>query len=79
MCCRFQLTAPAPVLEEQFDVMFEKFPPRRNISPSQPVTIVRMNPHVFRKKETALVLWGLIPSYIKNLQDHKLLYNARGE
>lgn len=80
MCGRFQLVSPAPVLEEHFGVAFAPPPPPRlNIAPTQPVSIVRMNPHVFGRRETVPVLWGLIPPFVRDLESHTLMFNARAE
>lgn len=54
------------------------FPPRYNIAPTQPVAIVRRSPGKPGSREFALVRWGLIPSWAKEVSS-KPLINARSE
>ncbi len=51
------------------------FPPRYNIAPTQPVPIVRLNG---ASREFALVRWGLVPSWAKEMPQ-SLLINARAD
>jgi len=56
----------------------ERFPPRFNIAPSQPVATLRRDqsdsPH-----RLAMARWGLIPSWAKDPTIGNRLINARGE
>jgi putative SOS response-associated peptidase YedK len=77
MCGRYALTSPP----EAIRVLFRSddqpnFPPRYNIVPSQPISIVR----IFEgQRRFALVRWGLIPAWVKDPKAFSLLINARGE
>ena len=78
MCSRYSLTSPHEAVRAYFRYDNEAvFPPRYNIAPSQPVAIVRNTPAGGR--ELALVRWGLIPSWVKDPREFKMLINARGE
>ena len=78
MCSRYSLTSPPEAVRAYFRYDNEAvFPPRYNIAPSQPVAIVRMTPTGGR--ELALVRWGLIPSWVKDPREFKMLINARSE
>lgn len=52
------------------------FPPRDYVAPASPVPIVRM---VHGKRQFALVRWGLIPSWVKEVTPGRPLINARAE
>ncbi len=52
------------------------FPPRDHVAPASPIAIVRM---VRGKRQFALVRWGLIPSWVKEIKPGKPLINARAE
>jgi putative SOS response-associated peptidase YedK len=77
MCGRFTLTIDPADLQEQFEgTSFpEKFAPRFNIAPSQPVLAI---PNDGRKMADFL-LWGLIPSWAKDPSIGNRMINARGE
>lgn len=78
MCSRYSLTSPPEAVRSYFSYDNEAvFPPRYNIAPSQPVAIVRNKPQGGR--ELALVRWGLIPSWVKDPREFKLLFIARAE
>jgi putative SOS response-associated peptidase YedK len=78
MCSRYSLTSPPEAVRAYFRYDNEAvFPPRYNIAPSQPVAVVR-NPER-GGREMALVRWGLIPSWVKDPRDFKMLINARAE
>jgi putative SOS response-associated peptidase YedK len=78
MCSRYSLTSPHEAVRAYFRYDNEAvFPPRYNIAPSQPVAIVRNTPKGGR--EMALVRWGLIPSWVKDPGQFKMLVNARAE
>jgi putative SOS response-associated peptidase YedK len=78
MCSRYSLTSPHEAVRAYFRYANDAvFPPRYNIAPSQPVAIVRNAPS--GERELALVRWGLIPSWVKDPRQFKMLINARSE
>ena len=54
----------------------EDFPPRAHVAPGQPIGVVRME---HGARHFALVRWGFIPSWVKEVKPGKPLINARGE
>lgn len=79
MCGRFSLTHTPEELAEHFDVRVEALlAPRMNIAPTQPVLIVRENPHLF-EREIAHVAWGLIPPWVNDPRIGARMINARSE
>ncbi|MEW5962246.1 MAG: SOS response-associated peptidase [Pseudomonadota bacterium] len=78
MCSRYSLTSPPEAVRATFRYdNEERFPPRYNIAPTQPVAIVRTASS--GKREFALVRWGLIPSWVKDPATFSTLINARSE
>lgn len=78
MCSRYALTSPPEAVRAWLGHHNEMvYPPRYNIAPSQPVAIVRHD-HA-RRREMALVRWGLIPSWSKDPTKLSLMINARAE
>lgn len=53
-----------------------RFPPRETVAPGSPIAIVRMEQG---ERHFALVRWGFIPSWVKEIKPGKPLINARGE
>ncbi len=53
-----------------------EFPPRAHVAPGQPIAIVRMEQG---QRRFALVRWGFIPSWLKEIKPGRPLINARGE
>jgi putative SOS response-associated peptidase YedK len=78
MCSRYSLTSPHEAVRAIFATQNAiEFPPRYNIAPSQPAIIVR---HGHRgERELALVRWGLIPPWVKDIKTFTMLINARSE
>jgi putative SOS response-associated peptidase YedK len=77
MCGRFTLTVnPAEVQETFSPYTFpQKFAPRFNIAPSQPVLVIPND-----DQNTAdFFIWGLIPMWAKDPAIGNKLINARGE
>jgi putative SOS response-associated peptidase YedK len=77
MCGRFVITSAPEALRQLFGYSEQpNFPPRFNISPTQPipVTIVENGIRHFR-----LMRWGLLPSWVKDPRKFTLLINARSE
>jgi putative SOS response-associated peptidase YedK len=85
MCGRFALAALPEDVEDLFALEeIDSFPPRYNIAPTQPVLMVkqgsRAEPGSNRPdRESLLVRWGLIPSWVKDVKAFPLLINARSE
>jgi putative SOS response-associated peptidase YedK len=52
------------------------FPPRAHVAPGQPIGVVRMENGARR---FALVRWGFVPSWAKEVKPGRQLINARGE
>lgn len=80
MCGRFALYISLEELADCFDLtdLPAQLAPRYNIAPTQPVGVVRVNP-VTGKREWALTLWGLIPSWSKDPTMGARMINARAE
>ncbi|HUE70725.1 MAG TPA: SOS response-associated peptidase [Pirellulaceae bacterium] len=81
MCGRFNLRTPMTVLAEQFvfdlgPLAGEAFPPRYNIAPTQKVAAVRL---VDRKRQLAMLHWGLVPNWAKDLKMGINTINARAD
>ena len=78
MCGRFVLDTTATALAKQFAVEVDSdIPPRYNIAPSQPILVIKQDE---TKRSLDLMKWGLIPSWVKNLDSWKgNLINARAE
>ncbi len=78
MCGRFALIVDAAVLADVFDVEApEDVEPRFNIAPTQTVPIVRAGEE--RSRECAMVRWGLIPPWAKDVKIGARMINARAE
>lgn len=52
------------------------FPPRAHVAPGQPIAVVRVENG---QRRLALVRWGFVPSWVKEVKPGKPLINARGE
>lgn len=77
MCGRYFLDTLPELLAGQFRVhKYPVFPARYNIAPTQIVPIVRLNA---QEREIALVHWGLIPFWAKDVRIAAKLINARSE
>jgi putative SOS response-associated peptidase YedK len=77
MCGRYALAVSKEDVEAEFSMIrIEWFPPRYNIAPTQPILVVRAERG---QRRPALVRWGLIPSWTKDLSAMPLLFNARSE
>ena len=76
MCGRFVITSPPEVLRLLFGYLEQSnFPPRHNISPTEPIPVVTSeNGRHFR-----LMRWGLWPAWVKDPRKFTLLINARAE
>lgn len=77
MCGRFALTTkPEDVMARLGYAKEELFPPRYNISPTQPILTVRDDS---KRRKIELMRWGFIPSWVKDPAQFSLLVNARSE
>jgi putative SOS response-associated peptidase YedK len=80
MCGRYRLSRRKQLVEEYFDSPSEEqdWVPRYNISPTQPVPVIRQNPKE-PVRELSLMKWGLIPSWAKDSSVAASMINARSE
>ena len=79
MCGRYFVTTPPETLAQIFGFVNQpNFPPRYNIAPSQPISIIRPGRPSQEGLECVLVRWGLIPGWAKE-PPKSLLSNARAE
>ena len=77
MCGRFTLRTPARDLVEIFQLFrTPEIVPRYNISPTQPVAVVRQ---VERRRELSMMRWGLVPAWSKDPKAGPSLINARAD
>jgi putative SOS response-associated peptidase YedK len=82
MCQRYLLTTPLETLQSELG--FEggiPYPPRPNIRPAEPIAVLRHKPGIEanRIRELALVRWGLVPHWVKDMASFGMLMNARAE
>lgn len=77
MCGRFAVTLPPEMLAELFNLLnVIDFPPRYNITPTQPIATIWEQQG---RRTIQLVRWGLVPTWVKDPRDFSLLINARAE
>jgi putative SOS response-associated peptidase YedK len=77
MCGRFVITSPPDALRQIFGYVEQpNFPPRFNISPTQPIPVVILERGARRFR---LMRWGLIPGWVNDPRRFALLINARAE
>lgn len=77
MCGLYSLRKSAEETRTLFNYLdTPEFPPRTYVAPGGPIAIVRMEQG---QRRFALVRWGFIPSWTKELKPGKPLINARGE
>lgn len=79
MCGRFTLTVSAEVLADHFKL--EAVPPlepRFNIAPTQAVSVIWIRP-ARKRRELAILQWGLIPSWADDPSMGARCINARAE
>lgn len=79
MCGRFTLRTPAKHIAEIFGLsdVFD-LPHQYNIAPSQDVAAVRLN-REGKKRELAMLHWGLVPFWAKDPKIGYRTINARAE
>lgn len=79
MCGRFTLRTPSDKLGEMFACdIAPDLSPRYNIAPTQLVASVRRHSDA-ASRQFALLRWGLIPSWAKDVSMGARMINARGE
>ncbi|HWX05833.1 MAG TPA: SOS response-associated peptidase [Bradyrhizobium sp.] len=77
MCGRFVITSPPAALRQIFGYIEQpNFPPRHNISPTQPIPVVIVENGI---RHFRLMRWGLLPAWVKDPRKFTLLINARSE
>lgn len=77
MCGRFAQRTPAKRLAEEFQVQeVPEIEPRYNIAPAQDILSIRRTDE---GREAALLKWGLVPSWAKDVSIGAKLINARSE
>jgi putative SOS response-associated peptidase YedK len=77
MCGRFVITSPPAALRLIFGYLEQpNFPPRYNISPTQPIPVVIIENGA---RHFRLMRWGLLPAWVKDPRKFTLLINARAE
>ena len=77
MCGRFTLATPVDQLAKQFQLAgTAELAPRYNIAPTQQVAAVRAGED---GRELAMLRWGLVPGWAKDLSMGAKLINARSE
>jgi putative SOS response-associated peptidase YedK len=76
MCGRFVITTPPDILRQLFGYLEQpNFPPRFNVSPTQPIPVVISD----QERHFRLMRWGLWPAWVKDPRKFTLLINARAE
>ena len=77
MCNLFRLSARPGDVRRLLDYIEDHdFPPRHYVSPGSPIAIVRADRDA---RHLALVRWGFVPSWAKEVAPGKPLTNARSE
>jgi len=77
MCGRYTLRASGETLAEQFKLSeAPQLTPRYNIAPTQTVPVVRAGTG---GRELALLRWGLVPAWARDLSVGARMINARSE
>ncbi len=78
MCGRYAITTPLEAMERlfNFEGQLINMPARYNVAPTQDVPIVRIENNV---RKLAMVRWGLVPHWAKEIPTSKPLINARSE
>jgi putative SOS response-associated peptidase YedK len=76
MCGRYAITLPPEAMKQLFGYPeTPNFPPRYNIAPTQPVPVIRHE----NGPRFALMRWGFIPGWVKDIKDFPLVINVRSE
>ena len=77
MCGRYSITAPLAALRQLFIFPeLPNLPPRGNVAPTQEVPAVRMEAD---GRHLAMLRWGLVPGWAKDIKIGYKMINARSE
>ncbi len=78
MCGRYLITSPIEALRQIFGFAgpAPNLPPRWNVAPTQRVPVIRREAGA---RTIALLRWGLVPSWAKDISVGSRMINARGE
>ena len=78
MCGRYAFLLPPEAMAQLFRVLNDvvDYPPRYNITPTQPVITVLEREG---RRTAELFRWGFVPGWVKDPRDFPLLINARSE
>lgn len=77
MCGRYAATLPPEMMVELFNLLNQiDFPPRYNITPTQPIAAIWEQAG---RRTIQLVRWGFVPGWVKDPREFSLLINARAE
>ncbi len=77
MCGRYAATLPPEMMVELFNLLNSiDFPPRYNITPTQPIAAIWEQEG---RRTIQLVRWGFVPTWVKDPREFSLLINARAE
>ena len=77
MCGLYSFRTSPQETRTLFDYLDQpEFPPRPYVAPGGPIAIVRM---AEGRRRFALVRWGFVPSWVKEIKPGKPLINARAE
>jgi putative SOS response-associated peptidase YedK len=77
MCGRYVIKTPPGLMQRTFGYAEQpNFPPRYNVTPTQPIPVVRIDNG---RRSFALLRWGLVPSWVKDPRGFSLLINARAD
>jgi putative SOS response-associated peptidase YedK len=90
MCGRYSITTAPEALRHLFDVETAlNLEPRHNLAPTQPAPVVRMGERRegdgyghrpgATQREMAMLQWGLVPSWAKEVSIGSKMINARAE
>lgn len=77
MCGRYAFLLPPEAMAQLFKILNEvMYPPRYNIAPTQPVTVVVEREG---RRTAELFRWGFVPAWAKDPREMSLMINARAE
>lgn len=77
MCGRYAVTLPKEAMRDLFRTLnMVDYPPRYNIAPTQPVLIIRERQG---RRTMQFARWGLVPAWVRDPREFKLIINARME
>lgn len=77
MCGRYSITTAPEALRRLFDVETTlNLEPRYNLGPTQAAPVIRLEP---AGRSLAMVRWGLVPSWAKDVSVGARMINARAE